>query len=69
LAARGYSLVGCSILGTNAFFVRADLAGDPLFCSPFTSENHYEPARYFLHAVFDSGFPGGFGPFRMKGKL
>jgi len=68
LAARGYVLVGCSILGTNAFFVRKDLVADPPFCSPFTSENHYEPARYFLHAVFESGFPTGFGPFRSKGK-
>jgi hypothetical protein len=68
LASRGYALVGCSILGTNAFFVRKDLVADPPFCSPFTSENHYEPPRYFLHPVFDSGFPGGFGPFRMKGK-
>jgi hypothetical protein len=68
LAARGYALVGCSVLGTNAFFVRKDLVADPPFCSPFTSENHYEPARYFLHPVFESGFPTGFGPFRTKGK-
>lgn len=69
LAARGYALVGCSVLGTNAFFVRKDLvAPPPAFCSPFTSENHYEPARYFLHPVFESGYPGGFGPFRTKGK-
>ncbi len=69
LASRGYSLVGCNVLGTNAFFVRTDLASDPLFCAPFTSENHYEPARYFLHPVFESGFPAGFGPFRSKGTL
>ena len=68
LAPRGYVLVGCSILGTNAFFIRKDLVADPPFCSPFTSENHYEPARYFLHSVFESGFPTGFGPFRSKGK-
>lgn len=68
LSPRGYALVGCSVLGTNAFFVRKDLASDPPFCSPFTSENHYEPPRYFLHPVFASGFPAGFGPFRMKGK-
>lgn len=68
LASRGYALVGCSVLGTNAFFVRKDLVADPPFCSPFTSENHYEPPRYFLLPVFESGFPAGFGPFRMKGK-
>ncbi|MDP9172445.1 MAG: hypothetical protein M3O30_01075 [Planctomycetota bacterium] len=44
----GYRLVGCDLTGTNAFFVREDLVADK-FCEPFTSENHYEPARYFLH--------------------
>ncbi len=34
---RGYVLVGCNIVGTNAFFVRADLAKDPPFCAPFTA--------------------------------
>lgn len=68
LTSRGYALVGCSILGTNAFFIRKDLVSATPFCSPFTAENHYEPARYFLHPVFDSGFPPGFGPFRVKGK-
>jgi hypothetical protein len=68
LASRGYALVGCSVLGTNAFFVRKDLVADPPFCSPFTSQNHYEPPRYFLLPVFESGFPARFGPFRMKGK-
>jgi len=43
----GYVLVGCNLTGANAFFVRQDLAGD-LFCPPYTSENHYEPPRYFL---------------------
>lgn len=44
---KGYKLVGCSFTGVNAFFVRADLVEDK-FHSPFTSENHYEPPRYFL---------------------
>jgi hypothetical protein len=44
----GYSLVGCDILGVNAFFVRDDLVADK-FAAPFTAENHYEPARYHLH--------------------
>jgi hypothetical protein len=43
----GYSLVGCDIIGINAFFVRNDLVGDK-FMAPFTAENHYEPQRYHL---------------------
>jgi len=53
----GYCLVGCETLGVNAFFVRQDLVGDH-FAAPFTSENHYEPARYFL--VRTVGHPRGF---------
>jgi hypothetical protein len=43
----GYRLVGCCLVGSNAFFVRADLAGAS-FCSDSSAEFHYEPARYFL---------------------
>jgi hypothetical protein len=43
----GYSLVGCDIVGMNAFFVRNDLLADK-FAAPYTSENHYEPPRYGL---------------------
>lgn len=43
----GYSLVGCDFSGVNAFFVRNDLVGDK-FCAPFTSVNHFEPARHYL---------------------
>ena len=42
-----YSLVGCDLAGTNAFFVRDDLVGNH-FAAPFTAENHYEPVRYAL---------------------
>jgi len=45
---KGYSLVGCVFAGCNAFFVRNDLIAD-LFESPYTAENHYEPARGFLY--------------------
>jgi len=62
LARRGYALVGCNLLGCNAFFVRQDLALDPPFCSPFTAENHYEPPRYYLLQAFATGFPLGIGP-------
>jgi len=51
---KGYALVGCSITGANAFFVRKDLVGDK-FCKPFTAENHEEPARYFLIPGMISG--------------
>jgi hypothetical protein len=64
LSERGYSLVGCNLLGTNAFFVRGELVRDPPFCSPFTAENHYEPPRYYLRAAFAPALPVKFGPFR-----
>ncbi len=53
MSMRGYSLVGCNVVGTNAFFVRSDLVGE-LFDQPYTSEHHYEPARYEL-----VGLPAG----------
>ena len=56
---KGYSLVGCSPSGVNAFFVRDDLVGDH-FCAPFTAVNHYEPPRYGL--VGPSGHNPGMGP-------
>jgi hypothetical protein len=43
----GYSLVGCDIIGVNAFFVRSDLTGGK-FIEPFTAENHHEPVRTSL---------------------
>lgn len=42
---KGYVLVGCSLAGVNAFFVRQDLAGD-LFLAPHTAERHFEPPRF-----------------------
>jgi hypothetical protein len=53
----GYSLVGCDIIGINAFFVRDDLLKDH-FAAPFTAENHYEPPRYQL--VYRFGHPSKF---------
>lgn len=55
LSERGYRLVGCNISGVNAFFVRDDLAGDR-FLTPYTAEQHYEPARYYLSGYF-AGHP------------
>jgi len=54
----GYALVGCSLNGVNAFFVRRDLCGDH-FDAPFTAAHHYEPARYFLNRRI--GHPRAFG--------
>jgi hypothetical protein len=45
-----YHLVGCTLSGVNAFFVRSDLCGD-LFERPFTSEQHFEPMRLFLEST------------------
>ena len=49
-AAKGYRMVGCSIAGVNAFFVRADLCGDR-FREPATAEEHYEPPRHYFHLL------------------
>ena len=55
---KGYALVGCSLNGVNAFFVREDLCRD-LFDAPFTAAHHYEPIRYFLNRR--AGFPRAAG--------
>ena len=57
---KGYCLVGCDLTGTNAFFVRADLAGDR-FLAPFTAVNHYEPPRYYRFPK--AGHPRQFGEY------
>ncbi|MBT8045672.1 MAG: hypothetical protein KJN67_00770 [Pontiella sp.] len=57
-AAKGYSLVGCSLSGANAFFVRNDLLAGK-FEAPFTAEKHYEPARPHF-AKIKSGHPSCF---------
>ena len=57
---KGYRIVGCCIAGVNAFFVRDDLCADH-FIEPATSEEHYEPARYFFSA--QSGHPPRLGPY------
>jgi hypothetical protein len=44
---KGYRLVGCNWTGVNAFFVRADVAGD-LFPADCSSSYHYEPPRYYF---------------------
>jgi len=56
---KGYSLVGCSLTGVNALFVRNDLLADH-FLQPYTAENHYEPPRYGL--IGQPGHAPGVGP-------
>jgi hypothetical protein len=59
---KGYSLVGCNFVGVNAFFVRDDLVEDN-FQQPFTSENHYQPPRYFLYQLYTAGHPPAWGAY------
>lgn len=56
---KGYALVGCNYSGATAFFVREELLGDQ-FAAPYTSENHYEQARYFIRML--NGHRPNFGP-------
>jgi hypothetical protein len=59
---KNYSLVGCNVTGSNAFFVRNDLLGEN-FLQPFTAENHYEPSRYWLTPGMVSGSSPNFGEY------
>jgi hypothetical protein len=43
----GYRLVGCELMGINAFFVREDLVADH-FLKPFIAQRHFEPLRLHL---------------------
>lgn len=52
----GYHLVGTSLTGVNAFFVRKDLAKD-LFIEPATAENLYNPARARWLRYMNNQFP------------
>jgi hypothetical protein len=49
----GYQLVGTSIKGINAFFVKSELAHS-LFASPATAMNLYNPYR--LRVYYNSGY-------------
>ena len=56
-ARRGYRLVGTNITGSNAFFVRAELAGSK-FAEPDAAAL-YNPARYWLTTGFVAGHSPG----------
>ncbi len=62
---KGYKLVGCNLLGINAFFVRDDLIKDH-FHDDCSAENHYEPERFFLKDGLTPLHEPNFGPFEMK---
>jgi len=57
---KGYSLVGCDLTGTNAYFVRTDLCGDH-FLHPGSVHTHYEPSRTYLIGR-KPGHPRRFAP-------
>ena len=50
----GYVLVSCSLSGSNAFFVRSDLAG---VFPRYTERELYQPARYQLTALRSGHMP------------
>lgn len=47
LATKGYALIGCTLNGSNAFFVRRELLGDR-FVLDTSAEYHHEPQRFWL---------------------
>ena len=59
---KNYRIVGCSIAGVNAFFVRTDLAGDR-FLEPATAQEHYEPPRHYFYLLPSGGLRARPGPF------
>lgn len=59
----GYRLVGTNVSGSNAFFVRADLAGDRFF-APASAVALYNPPRYWLTGGFIAGHRPAERPYR-----
>jgi hypothetical protein len=53
---KGYELVGCTLAGVNAFFVRRELV-EERFARPASPEALYQPARHYLAAGYVSGHP------------
>ncbi len=45
-AEKGMALVGCDLVGVNAYFVNLEEAKGK-FREPFTAETHYEPPRFY----------------------
>ena len=65
LLEKGYKLVGCNLLGVNAFFVRKDLIKNH-FHEDCSAENHYEPERFFLKDGLTPLHEPNYGPFEMQ---
>jgi hypothetical protein len=61
-AEKNYRIVGCSVAGVNAFFVRAHLAGDR-FLEPATAQEHYEPPRHYFYLLPSGCLRARPGPF------
>jgi hypothetical protein len=57
---KGYRLVACNITGSNAFFVRRDLAGGK-FPAATDPAYYYQPHRAWLTPTFWNLNPVGFG--------
>jgi hypothetical protein len=57
LSSKGYSLVGCTLNGNNAFFVRRELLGTH-FVPDASAEFHFEPQRFWLTHAFVGGHTG-----------
>lgn len=53
---KGYSLVGCNLIGLNSFFVRRDLTQDKFAVAP-SAETLFHPRRWWLDMAFKSGVP------------
>lgn len=66
---KGFLLVGCSISGVNAFFVREDLVDARRFLSPFTSEEHFEPQRKLLRLGIHTANQRNYGPWSSAEQL
>jgi len=62
---KGYKLVGCGILGINAFFVRNDLINDK-FLNNFETKEHYEEPKYWLLKAYEHDLKITFKEFENK---
>ncbi len=53
LKEKNYLLVGCNVIGVNAFFVRSDLINEK-FIKNYSSEYHYQNKKEFLLKAFEN---------------
>ena len=62
---KGYKLVGCGILGINAFFVRNDLINEK-FLKNYETKEHYEEPKYWLLKAYENDLKTTFKDFENK---